>query len=92
MLVFRSENSTAVMARWTPKKQTLASQMPEGSEDVVFRKSQHGPNIVKAHAAVLAHESEVFRKQFYPIPAGQTLPRVLCDWTQGTESEVALKV
>ena len=79
------------MERWTPKKQTLASQLPEGSEDVVFRRSQDGPTIIKAHAAILANQSDRFHKEFYPIPAGQTLPIVLCDWSQSTECEVALK-
>ena len=58
------------MERWTPKKQTLASQLPEGSEDVVFRRSQDGPTIIKAHAAILANQSDRFHKEFYPIPAG----------------------
>ena len=79
------------MARWTPNKQGLASQLTEGSEDVVFKKSQDSPTIAKAHAAILANQSKVFHKKFYPIPEGQTIPIVLCDWTQSTECEVALK-
>ena len=86
------------MARWTPKKQALASQLPEGSEDVAFRKSQDGPTIVKAHAVILANQSDRFHGDFYPIRAGRTLPIVLCDWAQVlcdwapiTECEVALK-
>ena len=70
------------MARWTPKKQALASQLPEGSEDVAFRKSQDGPTIVKAHAVILANQSDRFHGDFYPIRAGRTLPIVLCDWAQ----------
>ena len=79
------------MARWIPNKMGLASQLPEGSEDVAFRKSQDGPTIAKAHSAILANQSEELQKKFYPIPEGQTLPIVLCDWTQSTECEVSLK-
>ena len=79
------------MARWTPNKQGLASQLPEGSEDVAFRRSQDGPTIAKAHAAILANQSERFQRKFYPILEGKTLPIVICDWTQSTECEVALK-
>ena len=71
---------------WTPKK-----QLAEGTEDVVFRRSQDGPTIIKAHAAILASQSDKFYKEFFPPPAGQTFPFVLCDWSQSTECEVALK-
>jgi len=79
------------MARWTPHKQGLFSQLPEGSEDVAFRKTQDGETIAKAHSAHLANQSKKFHGQFYPIPEGQTLPIVLCDWTGSTSCEVVLK-
>jgi len=79
------------MSRWTPKKQGLASQLPEGSEDVAFKKTLDGPIIVKAHAAVLANQSKELHQKFYPIPAGQTLPMIVSDWTQAAKSEEALK-
>ena len=79
------------MSRWTPKKQGLASQLPEGSEDVTFKKSLDGPIIVKAHAAVLANQSKELHDMFYPIREGQTFPITVSDWSQATESEEALK-
>ena len=47
--------------------------------------------IVKAHAAVLANQSKELHQKFYPIPAGQTLPMIVSDWTQAAKSEEALK-
>ena len=73
------------MSRWTPKKQGLASQLPEGSEDVAFKKTLNGPIIVKAHAAVLANQSKELHQKFYPIPM------IVSDWTQAAKSEEALK-
>ena len=68
------------MSRWTPKKQGLASQLPEGSEDVAFKKTLNGPIIVKAHAAVLANQSKELHQKFYPIPM------IVSDWTQAAKS------
>ena len=79
------------MERWTSKKQGLASQLPDGSEDVAFRRTPFGPTIVKAHAAFLANQSKEFQDKFYPVLEGRTLPMVLCDWTQATDDEVGLK-
>ena len=70
------------MARWTPRKLGLPSQqLPQGSEDVVFKRTQDGETIAKAHSAHLANQSQVFHDRFFPIPDGRTLPIVLCDWT-----------
>ena len=79
------------MARWTPHKQGLFSQLPEGSEDVAFRKTQDGETIAEAHSAHLANQSKKFRGMFFPIPEGQTRPIVLCDWTGSISCEVVLK-
>ena len=46
---------------------------------------------MKAHAAVLANESNGLHHKFYPIPAGQTLPMIVSDWTQAAKSEEVLK-
>ena len=79
------------MARWVPKKQALSSQLPQGSEDVAFKKTLGGPTIAKAHAAVLANHSKTLHDKFYPISEGQTFPMVLDDWTHATGCEVSLK-
>ena len=79
------------MARWVPKKQALSSQLPQGSEDVAFKKTLGGPTIAKAHAAVLANQSRTLHDKFYPISEGQTFPMVLDDWTHATGCEVSLK-
>ena len=84
------------MARWTPNKLGLASQLPEGSEDVAFKKTPDGPTIAKAHTAVLANQSKEFHGKFYPIPQGRVLPIILCDWTiilcdKDQDCELALK-
>ena len=70
------------MARWTPRKLGLPSQqLPQGSEDVVFKRTQDGETIAKAHSAHLANQSQVFHDRFFPIPEGRKLPIVFCDWT-----------
>jgi len=79
------------MSRWIPKKQGLASQLPEGSEDVAFKNFLGGPIIVKAHAAVLANQSKELHDMFYPLREGQTFPITVSDWIQATNSEEALK-
>jgi len=79
------------MARWIPHKLGLFSQLPEDSEDVVFRKTQDGETIAKAHSAHLANQSKKFHDKVYPIPEGQTLPIILCDWTESISCEVVLK-
>ena len=80
------------MARWTPRMLGLPSQLPEGSENVVFKRTQDGETIAKAHSAHLANQSQVFHDRFFPIPDGRTLPIVLCDWTLSSLSTVqALK-
>ena len=65
------------MERWTPNKQLLESPLPKGSEDVAFRKTRDSATVVKAHAVVLAKQSEVFAEQIYPLTDGQSLP-TLC--------------
>ena len=82
------------MERWTSKNQGLASQLPDGSEDVAFRRTLLGPTIVKAHAAILANQSKEFQdyQEFYPVLLeGRWKPMVICDWTQATDDEVGLK-
>ena len=79
------------MARWVPKKQALSSQLPQGSEDVAFKKTLGGPTIAKAHAAVLANQSRTLHDKFYPVSEGQSFPMVLDDWTHATGCEVSLK-
>ena len=70
------------MARWTPRKLGLPSQqLPQGSEDVVFKRTQDGETIAKAHSAHLANQSQVFHDRFFPIHYPRTLPIVLSDWT-----------
>ena len=58
------------MSRWIPKNHGLTSQLPEGSEDVAFKKTLDGPIIVKAHTLVLANHSKELHGKIYPIPAG----------------------
>ena len=77
------------MQRWTPNKQILESPLPKGSEDVAFK--QGSATVVKAHAVVLAKQSELFAKQIYPLTEGQSLPIVILDWTLATENEEALE-
>ena len=78
------------MEHWTPK-QILESPLPKGSEDATFKKTPDSTTVVKAHAVVLATQSEVFAEQIYPLSEGQTLPIVILDWTKATENEEALK-
>ena len=79
------------MERWTPNKQILESPLPNGSEDVAFKKTPHSATIVKAHAFVLAKLSKVFADKIYPLSEGQSYPIVILDWTKATENEEALK-
>ena len=61
---------TEEMARWVPKNQRLASLLPKGSEDVVFKRTKDGPTIVKAHAAILASQSKELHDKLFPVPEG----------------------
>ena len=74
------------MARWNPKKQEVCTQ----PEDVFFRNSEDGPNLAKAHAVILADQSEIFKTKFHTAGGGLHTT-ILCDWTSSTESEVALQ-
>ena len=78
------------MEHWTPK-QILESPLPKGSEDATFKKTPDSTTVVKAHAVVLATQSEVFAEQIYPLSEGQSLPIVILNWTEATENEDALK-
>ena len=78
------------MERWTPK-QFLESPLPKGSEDVTFKKTPDSTSVVKAHAVVLATQSEVFADQIYPLSEGQSFPIVILKWTEATENEEALE-
>ena len=78
------------MEHWTPK-QILESPLPKGSEDATFKKTPDSTTVVKAHAVVLATQSEVFAEQIYPLSEGQSLPIVILNWTEATENEEALK-
>ena len=64
------------MERWT-SKQFLESPLPKGSEDVTFKKTPESTSVVKAHAFVLATQSEVFADQIYPLSEGQSFPIVI---------------
>ena len=77
--------------KWIPNKQILESPLPKGSEDVAFKKARDSATVVKAHAVVLAKQSEVFAEQIYPLSEGQTLPIVILDWTEATKNKKALK-
>ena len=46
---------------------------------------------MKAHAVVLATQSEVFADQIYPLSEGQSFPIAILDWTKATENEEALR-
>ena len=78
------------MEHWTPK-QIPESPLPKGSEDATFKKTPDSTTVVKAHAVVLATQSEVFAEQIYPLSEGQSLPIVILNWTEATENEDALK-
>ena len=72
------------MTQWNPKKQEGCTQ----PEDVFFRKSKDGPNLAKAHAVILADQSEIFKTKLH---VGGLHTTILCDWTSSTDSEVALQ-
>ena len=79
------------MENWSPNSKLLESPFPKGSEDVAFKKTRDSATVVKAHAVVLAKQSEVFAEQIYPLSEGQSLPIVILDWTEATENEEALE-
>ena len=72
-------------------EQFLERPLPKGSEDVTFKKTPDSTSVVKAHAVVLATQSDVFADQIYPLSEGQSFPIVILKWTDATENEEALE-